>query len=278
MSADSRVPGSGAGGRNARRAWRLLPAACCLLLAGCEWFTDFKDQPRIEPWEEEYQGAGKPFRGNPQHSVSIDGATIAGYEISRPPFPLVFPVVIDSFAAIPNPHPATEASVQNGWKYYQINCAVCHGLAGKGDGPALRYGVAAPSLVSDRAKGLSDGYYFGIMRNGRASMPSYDRIEAADRWDVVNYIRGLQGSLGRTVPVAAAGTPGETGQKVPGASISAPTRPSPYYNPHSAGLREMNVRQDSAGAAAPAATPARDSAATAPDTARAATPAQGARP
>ena len=30
---------------------RLLPAALLLPLGACDWFTDFKDQPRIEPWE-----------------------------------------------------------------------------------------------------------------------------------------------------------------------------------------------------------------------------------
>jgi len=31
-------------------ARRLVPAALLLSLGACDWFTDFKDQPRIEPW------------------------------------------------------------------------------------------------------------------------------------------------------------------------------------------------------------------------------------
>lgn len=267
---------------------RRLAAVAALPLAfgACSWFTDFKDQPRIEPWEAEYQGELTPFRGNPQHSVSIYGENAVGYDISRPRYPMVMPMVIDSFAAIPNPTPISAASLENGRKYYEINCAVCHGPAGAGDGPALRYGVAAPSLLTDRAKGLSDGYYWGIIRNGRVSMPSYDRIESMDRWDVVNYIRGLQGSIGQTVPTGPLGKPGETGKTVPGASMTGPTRPAPYENPRSSTAVETRLLLDSLlrtstpapRAAADTAAPARPGApAPAADTTRRAVP-QGGRP
>ncbi len=206
-------------------AWAVLSIAT----VGCSWFTDFKDQPRIEPWEAEMAGnETTPFRGNPQHSVSIDGANIAAYEVSRPPFPIVLPAVIDSMAAIPNPIAPDERSIENGRRHYQINCAVCHGDAGRGDGLMLRYGVAAPAVVGARAEGLTDGYFWGIMRNGRGSMANYARIEEPDRWDVVNYIRGLQGRLGRDVLTGPVGAPGEGGDKVPGPSQSAPTRPAPF--------------------------------------------------
>ena len=39
-----------------------------------------------------------------------------------------------------------------------------------------------------------------MIRNGRGLMPPYNRIEEMDRWDVVNYVRGLQGRY----PVAVA--------------------------------------------------------------------------
>jgi mono/diheme cytochrome c family protein len=241
---------------------RALILSLSLVTAGCSWFTDFKDQPKIEPWEAEYQGTTVGFRGQPQYSVPITGITVPQYRVSLGQYLTVMPATIDSMAAIPNPHPPTDASLENGRKYFEINCAVCHGPEGKGNGVMLQYGVAAPSLVTDRAKGLSDGYIFGIIRNGRVSMPSYDRIEEPDRWDVVNYIRGLQGVLGRPVPTGPTGRPGETGRTLPGATISGPTRPSPYNNPASATAVLMTSRPDSArrsegtpGAAAPTPTP-----------------------
>ena len=87
-------------------------------------------------------------------------------------------------------------------------------------------------------------------------MPTYDRIEAHERWDVVNYVRGLQGKLGRAVDTTAAGKPGETGRTVPGFTESAPTRPSPYWSPRSSGAAELHRGGgDTARAAAASATP-----------------------
>jgi mono/diheme cytochrome c family protein len=145
--------------------------------------------------------------------------------VSRMPLP----GTIDSMSGIANPVPADARSLANGRMYFQINCAVCHGEAGKGDGPILKTkAIFPPALVGAAGEARSDGYIWGVIRNGRGAMPSYDRIEELDRWDVVNYIRGLQGRY--QVAVGPAGLPGETGDKVPGYSQMGPTRPSPYYH------------------------------------------------
>jgi len=39
--------------------------------AGCSWFTDFKQQPKIDPWESVNDTI--PPRGNPQTSVPVYG-------------------------------------------------------------------------------------------------------------------------------------------------------------------------------------------------------------
>jgi mono/diheme cytochrome c family protein len=143
-----------------------------------------------------------------------------------------FPPTLDSMAVLENPREPTEESINNGHRYYQINCAVCHGDTGQGDGTVAKLGFPGLPLVSPTAIAHKDGTIFGIIRNGRGVlMPSYNRIEAADRWDVVNYVRGLQGKLGRTVPTGPLGTPGETGTKLPGATMTAPERAAPHYPP-----------------------------------------------
>jgi mono/diheme cytochrome c family protein len=203
-----------------RRAGAL---ALTVALTACSWFTDFKEQPKLDPWETPNDSI--PMRGNPQNSVSIYGSAAPGYAVSR----ASLPATIDSMASIPNPVTADARSLLNGRKYYQINCAVCHGEAGKGDGPIVAKGFPPIPLVgpASPAPGRTDGYIWGMMRNGRGLMPSYNRIEELDRWDVVNYLRGLQGRY--AVQIGPVGLPGETGDKVPGYTQSAPTRPSPYY-------------------------------------------------
>ena len=195
-----------------------------LALGACSWFTDFKEQPKFDPWESPSDTI--PMRGNPQYSVSVYGSAAPGYAVSRERLP----GTIDSMSAIPNPVPADARSLDNGHKYYSINCAVCHGDLGHGDGPATQYGMPGINIAGPGAAaiGYADGYIWGMMRNGRGMMPTYDRIEEMDRWDVVNYIRGLQGRY--KVATGPVGLPGETGDKVPGPSQMGPTRPSPYYH------------------------------------------------
>lgn len=203
----------------ARRAALVALVALVSTLGACSWFTDFKDQPRPDPWE---SPDSIPMRGNPQNSVSIYGSAVPGFAVSR----AMLPGTLDSMSAVPNPSPADPRSLSNGRKYYAINCAVCHGDAGKADGPVTKYGLYVPPLVGPSAEGRTDGYIWGIMRNGRGGMPSYNRIEELDRWDVVNYVRGLQGRV--QVVTGPVGLPGETGDKLPGPSEMGPTRPSPH--------------------------------------------------
>ena len=201
---------------------RLALLSVVTTLGACSWFTDFKRQPKMDPWESPSDTI--PMRGNPQNSVSVYGSAAPGYAVSR----MALPGTIDSMSSIANPVPADARSLHNGRMYYQINCAVCHGEAGKGDGPIMAAkAIFPPPLIGASAESRSDGYIWGIMRNGRGAMPSYNRIEELDRWDVVNYVRGLQGKY--QVATGPVGLPGETGDKVPGYSQTGPTRPSPYW-------------------------------------------------
>ncbi|HET9426024.1 MAG TPA: cytochrome c [Gemmatimonadaceae bacterium] len=206
-------------------------------LGGCSWFTDFKQQPKIDPWDTPNDST--PPRGNPQGSVPLYGSSAPDFMYGRDFAGL------NAMSALANPVPVSQESVDRGRKAYQVNCSVCHGPAGMGlqTSPMFKFGIFAPSLAapaSPSATTLTDGYIFGIIRNGRGLMPAYNRIEDQTRWDVVNYIRTLQGRTGLAADTTH-GRPGETGpQFVIGATISAPTRPAPYYAPigAQAGARE----------------------------------------
>src|SRR5262249_26419069 len=137
-----------------------------ILLAGCSWFTDFKQQPKIDPWETTSDTIA--FRGNPQNSVSIYGSSAPGFIYYRAPSPQA----VAAMAGIPNPIPADSASVNRGRIQYQINCAVGHGSRGAGDGVVLKYGMFPPAIggAANPSAGYTDGYIFGIIRNGRGLM------------------------------------------------------------------------------------------------------------
>jgi mono/diheme cytochrome c family protein len=235
VSADMKIP--------LRRLTRL---SALLALGACSWFTDFKQQPKIDPWDTPNDST--PPRGNPQGSVSLYGA-------SAPEF--IYPRTFAGLAqmtSLANPVVADARSIERGRIQYQINCATCHGPLGMGMGPVSKSMTYFPPSIgpnSPSAVTYTDGYIFGIIRNGRGLMPPYNRIEEAERWDIVNYVRSLQGKSGIAAD-SSHGLPGETGAKVPGASVSGPTRPAPYYNAigAQAGAREglMPVKPPAAGA------------------------------
>ncbi len=200
-----------------------------LAFGACTWFTDFKRQPSIKPWEPMSQVDADSTtvpRGAPKFSVPMGGVLSTAYAISYNRLP----GVIDSFTTIANPVPADERSVANGRLNYQINCSMCHGMGGTGVGTMVKYGFGI-ALISGTALGRSDGYIWGMMRNGRGAMPSYNRIEPMDRWDIVNYVRALQGKLAIKADTSRAGYAGQNGTTVPRASATAPTKPMPFRKP-----------------------------------------------
>lgn len=94
-----------------------------------------------------------------------------------------------------NPVPVTRNSVERGEVLFLRNCAPCHGPNGAGvTGYIISAGYPPFPLVTDRVKGFTDGYIYGMIRMGRGLMPAYGhRISHFDRWHVVNYLRALQG-------------------------------------------------------------------------------------
>ncbi len=213
------------------RATTLALLCVPFVFGGCEWFSNFTRQPKIDPWEvatmDSLRLAKTAPRGNPQGSVSIYGGSPPEFIVSYKPFPLT----VDSMSGMRNPTAPDARSLENGHKYYAINCAVCHGDAGDGNGSATNFQFPKISLLTESAVNRTDGYLYGMIRNGRGLMPTYNRIEHLDRWDVVNYIRGLQGRLGAPIPTGPVGVPGETGAKMPGPTLMGPTRPVPHWQP-----------------------------------------------
>lgn len=207
----------------------LLCPPLLFVLGACSWFTDFKQQPKLDPWETASDTIA--MRGNPQGSVPIYGTAAPGFAYGR----AQTIAAVDSMSPLANPVPADERSLRVGGQLFQINCAVCHGPAGAGDGPVtqFRYPPMPIGAGSKAATQYSDGYLFGIIRNGRGLMPPYNRIEESERWDLINYLRAVQSGAANATTVRV-GRPGETGDLVPGASYSAPTRPAPYYKPSTA--------------------------------------------
>ena len=89
---------------------------------------------------------------------------------------------------------ATPGAFGRGQSVFQTFCIVCHGPAGKGDGPVAQRGFPPPPpLSAQHALDLADGQIFHILTYGQKNMPSYAaQLSRDDRWKVILYVRSLQ--------------------------------------------------------------------------------------
>jgi mono/diheme cytochrome c family protein len=84
--------------------------------------------------------------------------------------------------------------LERGQLKYNIYCTVCHGAIGDGNGITKQYGMGAtPTFHDDRLRQIPEGEIFNTITHGKGNMLSYaDKLEPADRWAVVAYVRALQ--------------------------------------------------------------------------------------
>lgn len=83
---------------------------------------------------------------------------------------------------------------------YEKNCAACHGISGKGDGPAAASMSPKPKNLRDKeyVQALSDSYLLEIVTYGGASvdksalMPGWGNVLSQQEIiDIISYVRGL---------------------------------------------------------------------------------------
>jgi mono/diheme cytochrome c family protein len=181
---------------------RPLAVAGALLVAlvasGCR--QDMHDQPRVKPLgANDFFADGQGARPLPEGTVARgdlreDKAFWTGYTPEG-----------DLLAA--PPMPVTRELLVRGRERFDIFCAPCHGATGDGRGMVVRRGYKQPSSYHvDRLRLAPLGYYFDVMTNGFATMPSYAaQIPPEDRWAIAAYLRALQLSQGaRLVELPAA--------------------------------------------------------------------------
>jgi mono/diheme cytochrome c family protein len=142
-----------------------------------DWISFMEIQPSFRPMEDPL-----PV---PARSVPIQGAAFVP-ETGNPT----------------NPITADQASLSRGQTLYEINCEICHGKQGKGNGPVAEKLVRKPAdLTGANVKPLSEGEIFLVITDGvqlpkgsTGGMPALrENLTVSDRWDVVNYVRSLQG-------------------------------------------------------------------------------------
>lgn len=115
----------------------------------------------------------------PERSIPIEGA-----------------VYIPNSQILPqNPTKADDASIARGSELFAINCKMCHGETGEGNGPIGAFLANKPvDLTSPLVKAFSDGQIFMTITNGvpERMPPLNENLTVSERWDVVNFVRTLK--------------------------------------------------------------------------------------
>lgn len=180
-----------------RRGLLLLAIAVAgVVLAGCS-----RGSYPIDFFSEMHYNQSYKIQEPPSLSAPADSVPITGREVTY--------AAADAPGLV-NPIAVTAATLQQGEVLYQINCAVCHGTTGLGDGPmreklatAGYRGTPANLTVSGSVSGGEGGMAFLIITKGFAGtfgmpsdqfvMPPFGKLlTAEDRWTLVHYLRSIQ--------------------------------------------------------------------------------------
>jgi mono/diheme cytochrome c family protein len=148
------------------------------------WFPQMKWQKAVQAYERlDFDGSDAAMLP-PEGAVPVNSGDAPVVNIEDP-----------ALDRLVNPRPMSLASLDNGRKQFTTYCVTCHGASGGGDGPVSITGPLkgpfAGVLPLAVTAARSDGHIYTTIRYGRRRMPSYARIPADDRWDIVNYVRYL---------------------------------------------------------------------------------------
>lgn len=106
----------------------------------------------------------------------------------------------DQYADLSNPYEGDIQAISQGETHYRANCSSCHGVLGRGDGPASAGLEPKPKDLAQDQSELSDAYLFwrisegGLIDPFNSLMPGWKGLLREEQiWQVISYLRTLGG-------------------------------------------------------------------------------------
>jgi mono/diheme cytochrome c family protein len=208
-------------------------------------FPDMDDQDKYLPQRSstffEDGRADRPIPANTVHrgnQIDVKEAFAPKYadqRFSDDPKTIALMTGLDSNGELFKGFPieVNEANLTSGQVLYNRNCAVCHGVAGDGNGVTKAFGMGNSANFHDPARqytspGKPEGGIFKVLTEGFAAgatgMVSFaDRLTPRERWKVTLYIRALQKM--RVAPADVAKLPAHVVKEINNLKITSTAQP-----------------------------------------------------
>lgn len=145
------------------------------------------------PWDKD-MFTQQTLKANESSRAPAEGTVPRGFTPFKPKN------IVEAEKMLTNPVAFDKDSVWRGRRLWSINCTTCHGVKGDGAGPVGPQ-IGAPNITGDSYKQKGDGSIFGIVHLGGSKMPQYGfKLSDSEQWDLVNYVRFLQGRQVEGIP------------------------------------------------------------------------------
>lgn len=166
-----------------------------LPLASCErMMKNMYDQPRDKAYSANpLFKDGASMRTPPSGTQAYASGPDAGSSSGRKGSEQTASQVRDDSART-QPYSVDQNLLVRGQERYGIYCLPCHSPIGDGDGRVVRRGFPSPpSYHIARLRNAPDRHIYDVISQGYGAMAPYgDRIQPADRWAIVAFVRALQ--------------------------------------------------------------------------------------
>ena len=208
----------------------LFAIAGLIVMTGCDdkrkpgkiYMPDMAYSRAIETYSELDSTYFTTDKNNPGDKIYYNRKPVDGTIGVDELFPYTLPNDSNGYkmsAQVKNPvPPLTKKDSLETARLFNINCAICHGATGAGNGPISTSGHigGVANLTLPAYVAMADGTMFHSINYGKNLMGSYaPQLSRKQRWQIVHYIRTLQPKA------AAADGSGEAASAAPASSDTA---------------------------------------------------------